>query len=307
MRIRLSKEKLEKLKQRLNKNPILLKFEDEQGNLFETWNVSYNIECEMVEINGINDETMISDGQIRKRNSNEMDNDEEISSEEKVEPENIRKRQKLTKEEKKREKLQELIKELENPLKTVKIVDEDAKETSGIEEIIKRYNRVDTTNGRDIRDWYELGRRFKQEIESRKYMSKTKTRNEQTVRQELYKEIVEYITEYTQEEIRDVNRFKGKVRKRFQNAENVYELFLKIGNDRIERIKRTTVTFVVELTEGERQSIIDHFKERRVKRINKNTMNKMINKSYKKHKNGIRSVKSKCLIEKNSCVNTAKN
>jgi hypothetical protein len=42
----------------------------------------------------------------------------------------------------------------------------------------------------------------------------------------------------------------------------VYKLFIEIGNEKLERLREISVTFVVELKEEQRERIIEYFKRK---------------------------------------------
>jgi hypothetical protein len=61
-------------------------------------------------------------------------------------------------------------------------------------------------------------------------------------------------------EINEKNR--ENLKKRIQKAINVYKLFMEIGNEKLERLREISVTFVVKLKEEQRKRIIEYFKKK---------------------------------------------
>jgi hypothetical protein len=70
---------------------------------------------------------------------------------------------------------------------------------------------------------------------------------------------------------------RGTVRKRIQKTSRVYEMFMEIGNEKINKIKKTCVSVVTKLTDREREKIITHFtkNDRRINEIEGERENSM--------------------------------
>jgi hypothetical protein len=160
-------------------------------------------------------------------------------------------------------KVELLIKELETP-PHIKIIINMEDEENDIEKLMTQYEKLEIGNRLLLKDWYDYGRNFYQNVEDRKRRNEKgkRRKSEKEIKTELYNEMMEHRKDILDEnnEIKEKNR--RNLKKRTQKAVNVYKLFIEIGNEKLERLREISVTFVVELKEEQRERIIEYFKRK---------------------------------------------
>ncbi|POG79126.1 hypothetical protein GLOIN_2v1530606, partial [Rhizophagus irregularis DAOM 181602=DAOM 197198] len=95
-------------------------------------------------------------------------------------------------------------------------------EIHDVEKLVERYISLGNTNGKNILIWYNIGQIFEREIKARI----NQTKPDQTAREELYDEMMEFI----------------------------------VNENKIYRVKETFVTTIIKLTNPEIQQIIGQIK-----------------------------------------------
>ena len=186
----------------------------------------------------------------RKRSVNEMENSEEIE-----ESEN-RKKKRVSEE---KYNVKWIIEELDNPTETYGI-NEEKDELTDVEKLVKQHNKAMAVHSEGLKEWYTLGRKFVQEVEHRKNGGNKKGKKEGEIKREIYTEVIEYMKEHKTQEIGDERKFRGAIRKRFQRGERMYNLFMKIGMEKLERIKKVPVSRMLKLNDEEMTEIREWFK-----------------------------------------------
>ncbi|CAG8761277.1 20535_t:CDS:2, partial [Rhizophagus irregularis] len=97
-------------------------------------------------------------------------------------------------------------------------------EIHDVEKLVERYISLGNTNGKNILIWYNIGQIFEREIKARI----NQTKPDQTAREELYDEMMEFIVNESTDE---KQKKKEALRKRMQGAIKIYKLFTEIEND----------------------------------------------------------------------------
>jgi hypothetical protein len=164
----------------------------------------------------------------------------------------------------KEDKVELLIKELEIPSR-IKIVINMEDEKNDIEKLVMQYEKLEIGNRLLLKDWYDYGRNFYQNIEDRKRGNnerEKKRKSEKEIRTELYNKMMEYQRDVLNEDNEVNEKNRENLKKRIQKAINVYKLFMEIGNEKLERLREISVTFVVKLKEEQRKRIIKYFKKK---------------------------------------------
>jgi hypothetical protein len=164
----------------------------------------------------------------------------------------------------KEDKVELLIKELETPSR-IKIIINMEDKKNDIEKLVMQYEKLEIGNRLLLKDWYNYERNFYQNIENRKRGNDEKgkkRKSEKEIKTELYDEMMEYQRDVLNKdnEINEKNR--ENLKKRTQKAINVYKLSMEIGNEKLERLKEISVTFVVKLKEEQRKRIIKYFEKK---------------------------------------------
>ena len=152
--------------------------------------------------------------------------------------------------------MEELIQELETPVLgeeelTENEIEEDM-EQNDIRKLIKMFHGIEKINRKQIKKWFEYGRRFEQQVEETKSKSKKRI-TDQTARGKVYEEMRKQITG---------NITKEAIRKRTQGCIKIYEIFMEIGRDKINRIKDCSVRTLIKLNREEIKQIKDHFRRK---------------------------------------------
>ena len=219
---------------------ILLGWVIRKNNIINiTENEINNTESTIDNIENIDDNEEKVEKKKRKRNNNEENRE-------------VKKR-KQDKRRKRDKKIEKLIKEMDTPENEneKEIVEETGEEVNYIAELVKQYYKVEKRNRRSIWEWYHLGQKFEQKVEELKNKEENEEKNNDEIKEELYDGMMKHLIEEK----------RGTVRKRMQKASRVYEMFMKIGNEKINRIKEICVSVVTTLTDTEIEKIVTHFKK----------------------------------------------
>jgi len=180
----------------------------------------------------------------------EMEEDETELSEPEDGPKINRKRKLLNYQETLLENYQRILLELSTP--TERTVEEE-NETDNIgNDLTKRYIRANRSSRRAMKEWYEYGRIFVGRMEEIKNGNRRKIK-EQTARKKLYKEIKGNLVGETSLSAIKVNT---------QRALKIYDLFHKIGIDKINRIKSCSRDNLATLRTEEINKLIEYFREK---------------------------------------------
>ncbi|GBC30864.1 uncharacterized protein OCT59_015991 [Rhizophagus irregularis] len=168
---------------------------------------------------------------------------------------------------KKEDKVEKFIKEVSTPIKgnermTLESqftgIDNQNEEINDIENLVEKYLDLGDINSRAIQKWYFLGRDFERKVEEMKNQGRKK-KSEQTARRDLYNEMMGLLVK-GDEDAEEKLRVRGALKERMQGAVKIYELFIEIRQDKINRIKETFVTTIIKFTESEKKEIIGHFR-----------------------------------------------
>jgi hypothetical protein len=154
-------------------------------------------------------------------------------------------------------KVEKFVNELMTPINTEDLLIPEIQnvETGDIEKLVERYISLGNTNGKNILIWYNIGQTFEREIKVRI----NQTKPDQTAREELYDEMMEFIVDGN-ENIDEKQKKREALRKSMQGAIKIYKLFIEVGPDKINRVKETFVTTIIKLTNPEIQQIIRRIK-----------------------------------------------
>jgi hypothetical protein len=189
----------------------------------------------------------------RKENNSEKDDERNIQQKENIKSENENSDEKM-------DKVELLIKELDTsitPQITVTNMETDkTKEDNDIKRLILQYGKLKKGNRKLLKDWYNYGRSFVQNLEKKKLRTR---KPEKEIKKKLYNRIVDC------QMLRENERKNKKdaLRKKTQRAIKTYELFMEIGNEKLERIRETFITTVIKLSEEQRKRIKKYFRKRK--------------------------------------------
>jgi hypothetical protein len=208
------------------------------------------------------DNNVESNSRKRKRNVNKIDYTVKSSS-------NNRKRRKSNKRKEIRsenERIGRLIEELSTPGnehgETI-VEDESDEEINDIRNLVQQYQEIEDDNRKSIWNWYHFGQKLERKINEMKNQHKGRRKGLDTkVREKLYDEMMRYLV-IGDENVKFIKKKRESLRKRAQRATGLYEMFIKIGCEKINRIKDTCVSTITTLTDGERDQIIKYFYNRR--------------------------------------------
>ena len=180
----------------------------------------------------------------------EMEEDETELSELEDGPKINRKRKLLNYQETLLENYQRILLELSTP--TERTVEEENEMDNIGNDLTKRYIRANRSSRRAMKEWYEYGRIFMGRMEEIKNGNRRKIK-EQTARQKLYKEIKGNLVGETSLSAIKVNT---------QRALKIYDLFHKIGIDKINRIKSCSRDNLATLRTEEINKLVEYFREK---------------------------------------------
>ncbi len=145
---------------------------------------------------------------------------------------------------------QKVLWELSTP--TERTVEEGNEKDNIGNDLTKRYIRANRSSRRAMKEWYEYGRIFMGRMEEIKNGNKRKIK-EQTARQKLYKEIKRNLIGETSLSAIKVNT---------QRALKIYDLFHRIGIEKINRIKLCSRDNLATLRTEEINKLVEYFKEK---------------------------------------------
>ncbi|CAB4434538.1 unnamed protein product [Rhizophagus irregularis] len=223
-KINLTKEELEKYLK--GKEKIELDICDENDKIIEKKVISKNMKNKVV---------------MRKRKRN----DEEIE-EERQEMKKLRKE----------DKVERFKNELELPIKDNKeiLLEESAgmtqnEEIEDVKRLVEKYLDLGDMNSGIIQKYYYLGQRFERKVVEKKNQEKEKS--DQTIRKELYDEMMKFLVE-KEENDREKKDKRKALKEKIRGAVIIYELFIKIGQERINNVKETAVRTIIKLTTSQK-------------------------------------------------------
>ena len=150
---------------------------------------------------------------------------------------------------------QKVLKELTTVNEIIMNNNNENKEINkGVSELIKGYMITDETNRtkrETIQHWYRYGQEFKEKLEEIKNGKECKI-PDHIARRQLYQRIknkgIEKVTLST-------------IKTRTQNSLKVYDLFSKIGPEKIDRIKNCSWNNLAKLSRPEISEMIKHFEQ----------------------------------------------
>ena len=201
--------------------------------------------------------------EIQEKND-EGNSSEELSELEDEPPKENRKRRredesqetrKRNRTERKSRTIEKLIQELEIPVFEEENIEEETEEDtegSEIRILIRMFYGIEKVNRKQIKEWFNYGRRFEQNVEETKNRSRKRIAD-QTARGKVYEEMKKQMPGIVTKEA---------LRKRTQGAVKVYEIFMEIGREKINRIKDCTVDTIIKLNREEIKQIKNHFRRK---------------------------------------------
>jgi hypothetical protein len=157
-----------------------------------------------------------------------------------------------------KEGIELLIEELNTPVTQEMVIEENEKDDIKIKDskkLAKRYYEIEKGTKELVKKWFDFGREFTQEINALKDKNNRKGRgnrnkSEITLKKELRTKILEHLLGYN--------------RKTFCNRTNkaikIYEFFMKVGSERVNRIKNTYIKTIVELNDIQMEQIREQMK-----------------------------------------------
>jgi hypothetical protein len=154
---------------------------------------------------------------------------------------------------KKENKVEKFIEEINTPNTENGMMNEQNNNGSNsIENLVESYNNLGSGNATAISKWYRLGRDFKQKVSE---MKEGTDKLEQIVRKEIYDQMMDIITENI--DVENIDKKRDAIKEKIRGTVRLYELFKKIGPNRMTRVKETTATIITKFTEKEREEIIN--------------------------------------------------
>jgi hypothetical protein len=158
---------------------------------------------------------------------------------------------------KKEDKIEKFEKELSSPINDNEMTYEQNEEIEDIKKLVEKYLDLGNANSRIIWKYYHLGQGFERKVVEKKNQERKKP--DQTIRKELYDEMMKFLVK--EEENDEEKKDKRKaLKEKIRGAVVIYELFIKIGQGRINNIRETAVRTIIKLTEPEKDQIIRKFK-----------------------------------------------
>ncbi|PKY63055.1 hypothetical protein RhiirA4_490817 [Rhizophagus irregularis] len=128
-----------------------------------------------------------------------------------------------------------------------------------IKRLVEKYLDLGDMNSKVIWKWFYLGRDFEQKVNRR--IDQEREKSEQTVRKEIYNEMMEFLMKENEDDEIKKNKKKA-LKEKMRGAKVIYELFMKIGQERINNVKETNVTTIIKLTTSQKNQIIKDFKKK---------------------------------------------
>jgi hypothetical protein len=156
------------------------------------------------------------------------------------------------------EKFQALLQELSTPAKGEKAENDDDAEDDGdgsaSQSLARLYQkatraglRVTKANQDEILCWYKYAEGFENRV--REIRSQDSSVTDPTARSRAYREVTQHLPEITE----------ANLRKKIQKARNIYKVFVRIGTNKIKRVKSYSADAISNLSSTQIQSIIDRF------------------------------------------------
>ena len=250
LKIKLSKEELGKVKNKLSKkDSIEIDIYNKEGIIAEKWHVTYKIEIKenKIEEHNIQEETNTNEEIEGQEYEEEMVDKETNSSEDISELGTVDEGNGteivITE---KSKAFQELLEDLIIPNRDeIRSDDEDEAEIP----IEKLFIKAVKTEQEAVEWWYRVGWQFKKEINGKL----ERERKEKTIRTEIYDRLEKKLIGYSRKAIRN----------KMERAERVYKLFKGIGRDKISRMRNTSMNTIIKLKEkkGEVDELIKEINE----------------------------------------------
>ncbi|PKY60062.1 hypothetical protein RhiirA4_483328 [Rhizophagus irregularis] len=135
-----------------------------------------------------------------------------------------------------------------------------------IKRLVEKYLDLRDINSRVIWKWFYLGRDFEQKVNRR--INQEREKSEQTVKKEIYNEMMEFLMKKNEDDEIKKNKKKA-LKEKIRGAKVIYELFMKIGQERINNVKETNVTTIIKLTVSQKNQIIKDFRKKHEKEKHK--------------------------------------
>ena len=180
--------------------------------------------------------------------------------------EGIEEEQQEIKKLRKEDKVKRFRNELELPMKDneeVLVEEPDEMEqdekVEDIKRLVEKYLDLGDMNSRVIWKWFYLGRDFEQKVNRR--VDQEREKSEQTIRKEMYDEMMEFLMKEKEDEEMKKNKKKA-LKEKMRGAKVIYELFMKIGQEKINNVKETNVTTIIKLTALQKNQIIKDFRKK---------------------------------------------
>ncbi|POG67949.1 hypothetical protein GLOIN_2v1642863 [Rhizophagus irregularis DAOM 181602=DAOM 197198] len=107
--------------------------------------------------------------------------------------------------------------------------------------------RVTKANQDEILCWYKYAEGFKNRV--REIRSQDSSATDPTARSRVYREVTQHLPGITE----------ANLRKKTQKARNIYKVFVRIGTNKIKRVKSFSADAISSLSSTQIQSIIDRF------------------------------------------------
>ncbi|GET00104.1 hypothetical protein GLOIN_2v1470034 [Rhizophagus clarus] len=155
------------------------------------------------------------------------------------------------------EKFQALLQELSTPAKGEKAenVDEEEDADGSVSQSLARLYqkatraglRVTKANQDEILCWYKYAEGFENRV--REIRSQDSSATDPTARSRVYREVTQHLPGITE----------ANLRKKTQKARNIYKVFVRIGTNKIKRVKSFSADAISSLSSTQIQSIIDRF------------------------------------------------
>ncbi|GET57630.1 uncharacterized protein OCT59_015181 [Rhizophagus irregularis] len=155
------------------------------------------------------------------------------------------------------EKFQALLQELSTPAKGERAenVDEEEDANGSVSQSLARLYqkatraglRVTKANQDEILCWYKYAEGFKNRV--REIRSQDSSATDPTARSRVYREVTQHLPGITE----------ANLRKKTQKARNIYKVFVRIGTNKIKRVKSFSADAISSLSSTQIQSIIDRF------------------------------------------------
>jgi hypothetical protein len=153
---------------------------------------------------------------------------------------------------KEKERLDEFIEEVKvpNDEKEKEVIIEEA--DIEVKDIVEQYFKVENIRSEAVRKWYRLGELI--EVKVRQNMSRDKRKkNKEKERKNIVKKVTDEIEKEGEMKRKSIND-------KLEKALKVYELFEKIGMEKMDRIREAKVTTVTNMTKRGFEYVESYFK-----------------------------------------------